>query len=68
MAAHVEAQSRTAAPLLNWIVVPALLALGVALALAAVVAVAVAMAPLALVALVGLVATVAVFWSMLERR
>ena len=50
------------------IAVPALVALGVLLALASVVAIVMGMAPFALASLVGLVAAVGAFWTMLDRR
>ncbi|MTB71255.1 hypothetical protein ACF3NS_14670 [Arsenicicoccus cauae] len=69
MAVHVGHPTRTPqAPVLTWLVAPALVALGVLLALAAVVTVVMGMAPFALASLVGLVAAVGGFWTMLDRR
>ena len=69
MAVHAGHSTRTPqAPVLTWLVVPALVALGVLLALASVVAIVMGMAPFALASLVGLVVAVGAFWTMLDRR
>lgn len=69
MAVHAGHPTRTPqTPVLTWLVVPALVALGVLLALASVVAIVMGMAPFALASLVGLVVAVGAFWTMLDRR
>ncbi|MCH8613397.1 hypothetical protein [Arsenicicoccus dermatophilus] len=67
MAVHTGPHLRPSAPVVTWFIAPLLVALGVVLAFATVVTVVMGMAPFAVAAIIALVASVAGFWSVLDR-